>query len=108
MHRTTAITPTKSKTEPFDKVRKVTRDYTLAAIDAIAKSNGTGKPLRFVYFSGLVMTRDLNQDWDAYKAFVSPEYLKMRVSLLAIFNKYPAIVSIPLNDDLALKEIFLL
>lgn len=64
-------------------MKKVTRDYTLAAIDALAKSNNTGKPLRFVYVSGIAVSRDLNQDWDALKAFIAPEYVKLRVSLVS-------------------------
>ena len=75
---------TKSRTTPFDEVKRVTRDYTLTAIDALAKTNKTGKPLRFIYVGGLAASRDLNQDWDRLKPLMKPEVLKLRVCNLIL------------------------
>ncbi|KAE8450785.1 hypothetical protein EG329_005698 [Mollisiaceae sp. DMI_Dod_QoI] len=78
---TIAITPTKSKTTPFDIVTKVTRDYTLAGIDALSKVNKTSKPLRFIYFSGVAVSRDMDRDFEALKHAIKPEVLKLRCML---------------------------
>ena len=72
---------TESRTAPFEEVKKVTRDYTLAVIDALAKSNKTGKALRFIYVSGLAVSRDLNQDWERLKHLIKPEVLRLRVCI---------------------------
>lgn len=78
MNRTIAIAFTKSKTTPFDVVKKVTRDYTLAGIEALLATNKTGKPLRFIYISGAAVSRNV----DDIPPFVSAEmipYVKLRV-----------------------------
>jgi hypothetical protein len=75
---------TKSRTTPFEEVKKVTRDYTLAAIVALAKTNKTGKPLRFIYVGGLAASRDLNQDWNRLQPLMKPETLKLRVCNLIL------------------------
>jgi hypothetical protein len=75
---------TKSRTTPFDEVKRVTRDYTLAAIDALAKTNKTGKSLRFIYVGGLAASRDLNQDWNRLLPLMKPETLKLRVCNLIL------------------------
>ncbi len=79
--RTIGVTLTKSKRTPEEEFERVTRDYTLAAIDALARGNGTGRPLRFVYVSAVGISRDLDRDWEELAALVSPVVLKLRVSL---------------------------
>ncbi|KUJ13372.1 uncharacterized protein LY89DRAFT_721397 [Mollisia scopiformis] len=78
---TTGVTLSKSKTMPFDEVKKVTRDYTITAIDALCKTNKTGKPLMFIYYSGMAVTRDLNHDWEPMRAIIDPKVAKMRCML---------------------------
>ncbi|ROV89599.1 hypothetical protein VMCG_09922 [Cytospora schulzeri] len=56
---TIAITPSKHNTFPFDDVRKISRDYAVTAIKALASgSREHGRPFRFVYVSGIGARRD--------------------------------------------------
>ncbi|KAH6663417.1 hypothetical protein B0J14DRAFT_684606 [Halenospora varia] len=87
---TIAITLTKSKTSPPEEVKKVTRDYALAALDAVAKSNNTGKPIRFVYVSGTGVTRDLDQDVGPIASLAGPGYFNLRNKLEVELLEYAA------------------
>jgi len=57
---TLAVTPSKSKTRPWDEVVRTCHDYTITGLDAIFEARGSGKttPLRFLYMSGLTAERD--------------------------------------------------
>ncbi|CZR52703.1 uncharacterized protein PAC_02580 [Phialocephala subalpina] len=78
---TIAVARTKALTTPFDICKKVTRDYTLAGIDALTKSNNKGKPLRFIYMSGVAISRDMNQDFRKWDKTTSPEMHQLRCML---------------------------
>ena len=73
--RTIVVALTKST--PFEETKKVTHDYTMVGVKALSESNKTGKPLRFVYFSGALVDRDLIKE----PTFM-PGYCRMRVGLL--------------------------
>lgn len=58
--RTLAITPSKSKSLPWDEVVKTCHDYTMTGLKAMVEARGSGKtaPLRFLYMSGVAAERD--------------------------------------------------
>ncbi|KAI5461798.1 hypothetical protein BGZ63DRAFT_386672 [Mariannaea sp. PMI_226] len=70
-----AITPTKSKTMPWDEVYKICHDYTLTGLKTFEQLHGTQKtaPLRFIYTSGANAERDASK-----KPFILGEYTLMR------------------------------
>lgn len=76
--RTIAITPTKSKTMPWEEVRKTCVDYAVNAVDTFAKSPRADKanPFRFVYVSGSAAERDPTK-----KPWVMGDYCLMRVRI---------------------------
>ena len=81
MSRTVAITPSKSRGLPFDEVRRVCLDYTVAGLQAIFQAQDEGrthdsKPLRFLYMSGSAAERDQSK-----RPTMMAEYCLMRVSL---------------------------
>ncbi|RDW76919.1 hypothetical protein BP6252_04972 [Coleophoma cylindrospora] len=90
---TIAVAWTKSMSLPFDEVKKASLDYTIAGIRAISESNATEKPLRFIYFSGALVDRDLTK-----VVTTRPEYAKLRggveVELLEYATKNPAAVQV--------------
>ncbi|KAH6892899.1 hypothetical protein B0T10DRAFT_481078 [Thelonectria olida] len=55
-----AITPSKSKLQPWDEVRKVCHDYTRTGLETMSQLHGDQKtaPLRFIYTSGANAQRD--------------------------------------------------
>ncbi|KAH7009916.1 hypothetical protein EDB80DRAFT_714075 [Ilyonectria destructans] len=70
-----AITPSRSKTRPWDEVRKVCLDYTVTGIETLSQLSGdrsTG-PMRFIYTSGDRAERDPNK-----KPLILGEYSLMR------------------------------
>jgi hypothetical protein len=71
--RTVAITPTKSKSIPFDEVKRICQTSTLAGLRAMHEA-GLGKPFRFMYMSGFATERDMTK-----KPAWMPEYTLMRV-----------------------------
>lgn len=73
--RTVAITPGKSKTYPWEEVKRVCQDSTLAGIKAMHDA-GPNKPFRFMYVSGIGAERDQSKKprWMA-------QYALMRVSV---------------------------
>ena len=75
-NRTIAITPTKSKTMPWEEVRKTCVDYAINAVDPFAKlpRADKAKRFRFVYVSGSAAERD-----PAKKPWVMGDYCLMRV-----------------------------
>jgi hypothetical protein len=75
--RTLAITPTKSRSVPWDEVVKVCHDYTMAGLQAICEARGSAKssPLRFLYMSGMAAERDQTKP----PKFM-PKYCLLRVS----------------------------
>jgi len=77
--RTVAITPSKSKSLPFEEVRRVCQDNALAGLEAIFEARGqsdSGRPFRFMYISGSAAERDQNKT-PSYM----PQYRLMRVSV---------------------------
>ncbi|KAJ9194607.1 hypothetical protein DTO166G4_4313 [Paecilomyces variotii] len=62
-----AVTPSKSKTMPWEEVRKICYDYTVKGLETIAqlpRDISAGKPLRFIYTSGAMSERDQsNKPW---------------------------------------------
>ncbi|KAH6656867.1 hypothetical protein BKA67DRAFT_532110 [Truncatella angustata] len=69
---TVAITPTKSKTYPWDEVKRVCQHSTIAGMRAIHEA-GPNKPFRFLYVSGVTAERDQTK-----KPGWLPEYTLMR------------------------------
>ncbi|KAJ9610681.1 hypothetical protein H2200_005458 [Cladophialophora chaetospira] len=57
---TLAVTPSKSRSLPWDEVLKTCHDYTMEGLKAIFETRGSGKatPLRFLYMSGVAAERD--------------------------------------------------
>jgi hypothetical protein len=74
--RTLAVTPSKSKSLPWDDVYRVCHEYTMAGLSAIFDVRGTNKttPLRFLYMSGIAAERDQSKS----PKFM-PKYCLMRV-----------------------------
>lgn len=72
--RTVAITPTKSKQFPWEEVKRVCQESTIAGMKAMHEA-GLNKPFRFLYISGMTAERDQTKkpSWMA-------EYALMRVS----------------------------
>ncbi|KAL6908757.1 hypothetical protein GGI43DRAFT_393557 [Trichoderma evansii] len=70
-----AITPRKSGALPWDEVRKICLDYTIAGLETLAKlpRGNEAKPLQFVYVSGANVERDQTK-----KPWVLGDYLLMR------------------------------
>ncbi|KAG0652745.1 hypothetical protein D0Z07_0367 [Hyphodiscus hymeniophilus] len=73
---TVAVALTKSMSTPFPETKKVTYDYTVAGIKALSESNKTENPLRFIYFSGAAVDRDLTKE-----PVFMPEYSKLRAGV---------------------------
>lgn len=73
-----AVTPNKSMTMPWDEVRKICLDYTVAGIETLSKlpRGNDAKPLRLVYVSGANVERDQTK-----KPWMMGGYLLMRVSI---------------------------
>ncbi|KUI55332.1 Protein fmp52-1, mitochondrial [Cytospora mali] len=56
---TIAVTPSKQNTLPFDDVCRISRDYAVTAIKALASGpREHGQPFRFIYVSGIGARRD--------------------------------------------------
>ncbi|KAL6823943.1 hypothetical protein V8C43DRAFT_79494 [Trichoderma afarasin] len=70
-----AVTPRNSSKMPWDEVRKICSDYTIAGLEELSKAprNNTTKPLRFVYVSGANAERDQSK-----KPWVLGDYCLMR------------------------------
>src|ERR1700761_770401 len=76
IHRTVAITPTKSRSMDFEIVRRVCHDYTLVGLRAMVEARKeTTTPFRFLYMSGSAAERDPTKT----PRFM-PQYSSMRVS----------------------------
>jgi hypothetical protein len=73
-----AVTPNKSATMPWDEVRKICVEYTVAGIETLSKlpRGNEAKPLRFFYVSGANTERDQTK-----KPWVMGGYCLMRVSI---------------------------
>lgn len=72
---------------PFEEVRKICHDYTVAGLDAIFEVRDKSTPLRFCYMSGEASERDQNA-----KPTWMPEYTLLRVccsSLYFICLRFP-------------------
>ncbi|KAJ7749828.1 putative nucleoside-diphosphate-sugar epimerase [Mycena maculata] len=69
---TVAITPSKSASMPFDEVKRVCQDCTMAGLGAIHAA-GPATPFRFLYVSGIAAERD-----QAKTPSFRPEYSLMR------------------------------
>jgi hypothetical protein len=79
MCRTVAITPSKSRSLPFDEVKRVCQDCTMSGLDALCSAAAVDEretPFRFVYMSGAATSRDRS----VTPRFM-PEYSWMRVPL---------------------------
>jgi hypothetical protein len=66
---------------PFDTVRKVCQEWTLAGFKAVLDAN-PNKPLRFLYMSGAASSdpsHDQNKSWTPKSML---QYAQMRVSQL--------------------------
>lgn len=75
--RLLAVTPSKSKTMPWEEVRKICYDYTVKGLETIAqlpRDISAGKPLRFIYTSGAMSERDQSN-----KPWLLGDYCLMRV-----------------------------
>ncbi|KAL7784590.1 hypothetical protein V8C37DRAFT_395559 [Trichoderma ceciliae] len=70
-----AVTPRKSGTMPWEEVRKVCLDYTIAGLETLSKlpPGNTAKPLKFLYISGANTERDQTK-----KPWVLGDYCLMR------------------------------
>ncbi|KAL7909542.1 hypothetical protein GGI35DRAFT_386624 [Trichoderma velutinum] len=70
-----AVTPRNSSKMPWDEVRKICVDYTIAGLEALSKAprDNTTKPLQFVYVSGANTERDQSK-----KPWVLGDYCLMR------------------------------
>ncbi|KAJ9296198.1 hypothetical protein DTO271G3_5339 [Paecilomyces variotii] len=71
-----AVTPSKSKTMPWEEVRKICYDYTVKGLETIAqlpRDTSAGKPLRFIYTSGAMSERDQSK-----KPWLLGDYRLMR------------------------------
>ncbi|KAL7950514.1 hypothetical protein V8C42DRAFT_306745 [Trichoderma barbatum] len=70
-----AVTPRNSGKVPWDEVRKICFDYTVAGLEELSKAprNNTTKPLQFIYVSGSSAERDQSK-----KPWVLGDYLLMR------------------------------
>ncbi|KAK4069917.1 uncharacterized protein Triagg1_6712 [Trichoderma aggressivum f. europaeum] len=70
-----AVTPRISSQMPWDEVRKICLDYTIAGLEELFKAprNNTTKPLHFVYVSGANAERDQSK-----KPWVLGDYCLMR------------------------------
>jgi hypothetical protein len=80
--RTVAITPFKSRSMPFETVRKVCQEWTLAGLNAMVDSS-PNQPFRFLYMSGAASSKadDKNNSWTPkYMA----QYSLMRVSVFLV------------------------
>lgn len=75
-NRTVAITPMRSRSLPWDEVKKVCQTNTMAGMEAIHGA-GINKPFRFLYMSGAAAPRDQTQ-----KPRFMADYGLMRVSWL--------------------------
>lgn len=85
--RLIAVTPSKSRTIPWDEVRRICLDYTMTGLETISQlpRDPASKPLRFVYTSGANAERDQSK-----KPWVLGDYCLMRVGfpspILPSFN----------------------
>ncbi|KAM0249549.1 hypothetical protein ACHAQJ_008977 [Trichoderma viride] len=70
-----AVTPRMSGTMPWEEVRKVCLDYTIAGLETLSKlpRSNTAKPLQFLYISGANTERDQTK-----KPWVMGDYCLMR------------------------------
>ncbi|KAM0451104.1 hypothetical protein ACHAPV_010177 [Trichoderma viride] len=70
-----AVTPNKTVTMPWDEVRKICLEYTVAGIETLSKlpRGKEAKPLRFLYVSGANTERDQTK-----KPWVMGSYCLMR------------------------------
>jgi hypothetical protein len=75
IHRTVAITPSKSAMYEFDEVRRICQTCTLVGLQTMYDAK-PAKPFRFIYLSGVAAERDQTKT-PSFK----PEYSKMRVSV---------------------------
>ena len=73
--RTVAIKPYKGKDVPFEEIKRVFQDTTIAGLKAMHDA-GLARPFRFIYMSGIFAERDQTKT-----PKLLPEYLLMRVSL---------------------------
>lgn len=71
--RLIAITPSKSRTMPFEQVEKICLDYTANGLKTIAAMGN--KPFRFIYTSGAKVNRD-----QTVRPWIMPDYGVLRVS----------------------------
>lgn len=84
-----AVTPRNSGKMPWDEVRKICLDYTIAGLEVLSKAprNDATKPLQFVYVSGANAERDQSR-----KPWVLGDYCLMRVrTMTERFFKYKEI-----------------
>jgi hypothetical protein len=76
--RTVAVTPSKSRSMEFEKVRKICQDYTLIGMKAMFEAReNSATPFCFMYVSGTAAERD--QTKTPFPAFMA-QYSLMRVS----------------------------
>ncbi|GFP52293.1 hypothetical protein TASIC1_0001044500 [Trichoderma asperellum] len=70
-----AVTPRKSGAMPWDEVRKICLEYTIAGLETLSKlpRGNEAKPLRFLYVSGANTERDQTK-----KPWVMGDYCLMR------------------------------
>ncbi|KAF5014761.1 hypothetical protein F66182_14144 [Fusarium sp. NRRL 66182] len=66
-----AITPSKSRTMPFEQVEKICLDYTANGLKTIAAMGN--KPFRFIYTSGAKVNRD-----QTVRPWIMPDYGVLR------------------------------
>ncbi|KIX99664.1 uncharacterized protein Z520_04299 [Fonsecaea multimorphosa CBS 102226] len=73
---TLAITPSKSKTVPWDEVYRVCHEYTMAGLEAMFEARSSASrstPFRFLYMSGVAAERDQTK-----QPTFMPKYCLMR------------------------------
>lgn len=73
-----AVTPNKTRAMPWDEVRKICLEYTIAGLETLSKlpRGNEAKPLQFLYVSGSNTERDHTK-----KPWVMGDYCLMRVSI---------------------------
>ncbi|KAI1769312.1 hypothetical protein GGR53DRAFT_473857 [Hypoxylon sp. FL1150] len=76
---TIAVTPSKLKTIPYEEVCKISRDYAVKAIKALAELRKNPKgPLRFIYISGHMSFRTRDEVPEMLRAHGLVDYSLMR------------------------------
>ncbi|OAP56501.1 hypothetical protein AYL99_09680 [Fonsecaea erecta] len=88
---TLAITPSKSKSKPWDEVYRVCHEYTLVGLEAICEARSSASrstPFRFLYMSGMAAERDQTKP-----PMFMPKYCLMRGEtenqILAFASSHP-------------------